>query len=83
MGMGFSLRAILQVHAIIGKTPGWKVEKLRHGKRKGEGWVFREYNEKGKMTGQLIRWSPGSPRKGNRPYWRVTSLEFGKSEPIF
>ncbi|MFL0803131.1 MAG: hypothetical protein K6L81_05405 [Agarilytica sp.] len=72
-----------QVQASIGKTPGWKVEKLRKGSRKGEGWVFREYNSKGKLTGQVMRWHPGSSRKGGAPYWRVTDLVNGKSDPIF
>ncbi|BBM03581.1 hypothetical protein GL2_36550 [Microbulbifer sp. GL-2] len=72
-----------QVHAIIGKTPGWKVETLRKGSRKGEGWVFREYKNNGKLTGQVIRWHPGSARKGGDAYWRVTDLINGKSDPIF
>ncbi len=71
-----------QVQAIIGKTPGWKIETLGKGSKKGQGWVFRQYTNRGDSTGQSIRWHPGSARKGGEPYWRVTSNVVGKSDVI-
>lgn len=74
-----------QVESIIGKTPGWKVETLGKGGKKGEGWVFRQYTADGNnTTGQMLRWHPGGARKGGEPYWRVTSHVpgVGKSDVI-
>lgn len=71
-----------QVQAIIGKTPGWKVETLGKGSKKGQGWVFRQYNDRGQSTGQSLRWHPGGGHHGPDPYWRVTSNVVGKSDII-
>lgn len=54
----------------------WKVEKLRKGSQKGNGWVMREYKKgypfkQGNETGRVIRWHPGGGRHGTEPYWRV------------
>jgi RHS repeat-associated protein len=61
----------LEVEAILGKTPGWRVEKLGQGSQKGNGWVLRQYNSKGNPTGPQIRWHPGGGHHGLKPYWRV------------
>ena len=72
-----------QVEQILGKTPGWRTETLGRGAHKGEGWVFREYNQAGNATGRVIRWHPGGGHHGPNPYWRVSSPKGGLSEPIF
>jgi RHS repeat-associated protein len=68
-----------EIQALIGKTPGWKVETLGQGTHAGQGWVLREYNAAGETTGRLIRWHPGGGRHGPEPYWRVSSGPGGKS----
>lgn len=61
----------LQVGAMIGETPGWKVEALGKGSKKGQGWVLREYTPRGGKTGRQIRWHPGGGHHGPESYWRV------------
>ncbi len=60
-----------EVEAILRGTPGWRVESLGKGGHKGEGWVFRQYNERGNPTGPQLRWHPGDGHHGPEPYWRV------------
>ena len=48
-----------EIEHILGHTPGWKVEVLGKGSKKGQGWVLREYSVDGRPTGQVIRWHPG------------------------
>jgi hypothetical protein len=62
--------------------PLWRVQGLGRGEHKGQGWLLREYNEQGQMTGRLIYWHPGGGHHGEEPYWRVTSSETGKSDRI-
>ena len=71
-----------QVQGLIGRTPGWKVEGLGKGSREGQGWLLREYTERGQPTGRMIRWHPGGGHHGPDPYWRVTGGSYGKSEII-
>lgn len=64
-----------QVESMIGDTEGWQVGKMNKGRRKGQGWTFRELNSRGTdFTDRYIQWNPGSPRhfSGN-PYWKVSS----------
>lgn len=61
----------LQVEGILGKTSGWRAERLGQGSQKGNGWVLRQYNAKGNPTGPQIRWHPGGGHHGPEPYWRV------------
>lgn len=72
-----------EVQELLGAVPeNWKIEKLRRGSRKGQGWVLREYIEGGKLpTGRVIRWHPGGGHHGPEPYWRVSNPG-GKSEII-
>lgn len=60
-----------QVQAALGDVPGWQVESLGKGSQAGNGWVLRQYNEKGNPTGPQIRWHPGGGHHGPDPYWRV------------
>jgi hypothetical protein len=62
-----------EVQAIVGKTPGWSVERLGKGAHKGQGWVLREFNDTGMPTGRMLRWHPGGGHHGPSPYWRVNS----------
>lgn len=50
-----------EVRELLGAVPeNWKIEKLRKGSRKGQGWVLREYTVGGeRATGRVIRWHPG------------------------
>ncbi|QOF29123.1 Uncharacterised protein [Mycobacteroides abscessus subsp. bolletii] len=43
-----------QVQAALGDVPGWQVESLGKGSQAGNGWVLRQYNEKGNPTGPHI-----------------------------
>lgn len=61
----------LYVEGILGKTAGWRIERLGKGSQKGNGWVLRQYNAKGNPTGSQIRWHPGGGHHGSGPYWRV------------
>lgn len=70
------------VEAMIGETPGWRVEKLGQGSHEGQGWVLRQYDASGNATGRLVRWHPGGGHHGTTPYWRVSSPEGGKSGVI-
>lgn len=60
-----------EVESMIGKTPGWRVERLAKGGHKGQGWVLRQYDDRGNKTGPHIRWHPGGGHHGPDPYWRV------------
>jgi hypothetical protein len=64
-----------QVEAVIGRTPGWRVERLGSGEHAGQGWLLREYNDRGNPTGRMIRWHPGGGHHGQDPYWRVTDYQ--------
>ncbi|MBI3268440.1 MAG: RHS repeat-associated core domain-containing protein [Planctomycetes bacterium] len=68
-----------EVEGMVGRAPGWNVERLRRGSRAGQGWVFREYGPNGKPTGRLLRWHPGGGHHGPDSYWRVSSGEGGNS----
>lgn len=70
-----------QVEKLLGKVPGWRIEKLGRGSKKGQGWVFREYTPKGNTTGRQLRWHPGGGHHGPDSYWRVISNS-GKSGEI-
>lgn len=61
-----------QIEGLVGKTPGWKIEKLGKGKHKGMGMILREYGDKG-PTGRMIQWHPGGGHHGSQPYWKVSS----------
>ncbi len=54
-----------------GRTPGWRTEALGKGSKKGEGWMMRQYNDRGYPTGLQIRWHSGGGHHGGEPYWRV------------
>lgn len=53
--------------------PTWRAEALRQGKKGGEGWVLREYTQRGNETGRMLRWHPGGGHHGIHPYWRVVT----------
>jgi RHS repeat-associated protein len=57
----------------VGNTTNWQVEKLGKGSKKGQGWVLREYNNRGQSTGRVIRWHPGGGHHGPKPYWKVSN----------
>lgn len=60
-----------QVQAALGDVPGWQVESLGKGPQAGNGWVLRQYNEKGNPAGPHIRWHPGGGHHGPDSYWPV------------
>ncbi len=68
-----------EIEAVIGQTPGWRIEQLGKGSKKGQGWVLREYTSDDIPTGQIIRWHPGGGHHGPDPYWRVSSHAHGRS----
>ena len=68
-----------EIEALLGKTPGWRIETLGKGGHDGQGWVLREYTSVGNPTGRMLRWHPGDGHHGLRPYWRVTGVAGGKS----
>ena len=70
------------IEAIVAREPGWRVETLGKGSKKGQGWVLRQYTDDGKPTGNVIRWHPGGGHHGPDPYWRVSSHTGGKSDII-
>lgn len=60
------------LHGIFGEM----LEKLLRrvagrGAHKGQGWVLRQYNDRGQPTGPHLRWHPGGGHHGDEPYWRV------------
>lgn len=48
-----------EVEALVKDAKNWRVETLRHGGKRGQGWVLREYGANGQETGRLIKWHPG------------------------
>jgi hypothetical protein len=64
-------RAPDEVAPLLAGAPGWRVESLGRGHRRGQGWVLRHYNESGEPTGMQIRWHPGGGHHGRSAYWRV------------
>src|SRR6201999_1330545 len=58
-----------EVEALLGKTPGWRIERLGKGAHAGQGWVLRQYSPAGKPTGRMFRWHPGGGHHGPDPYW--------------
>lgn len=60
-----------EVEAVVGQTAGWQVETLGRGAHQGQGWVLRQYTDKGQPTGLQIRWHPGGGHHGPDPYWKV------------
>ncbi|GAA2449677.1 hypothetical protein GCM10010405_36420 [Streptomyces macrosporus] len=60
--------------ALINET-GWREETLGKGSHAGQGWVLREYNERGEPTGRMLRWHPGGGHHGEGAYWRVKGYE--------
>ena len=71
-----------EIEGMIGQAPGWKIETLAKGSKKGQGWVLREYSPDGNPTGQVIRWHPGGGHHGPEPYWRISSHDRGRSNII-
>lgn len=63
--------------ASLSDAPGWRVQTLGKGSRKGEGFVFRQHTEAGNPTGTMIRWHPGGGHHGPDPYWRVINSQTG------
>jgi RHS repeat-associated protein len=66
-----------QVGAVIGRTPGWRIEALGKGSHRGQGWILREYDARGVPTGRMIQWHPGGGHHGPSPYWKVSSPKGG------
>ncbi|GAA3193241.1 hypothetical protein GCM10010451_49120 [Streptomyces virens] len=64
-----------QVRGALVNTPGWREESLGKGDHAGQGWVLREYNERGHPTGRMLRWHPGGGHHGEGAYWRVLDME--------
>jgi hypothetical protein len=65
------------VRSMIGRTPGWVDDVMRHSTTNPRGgWVFREMNTAGTdFTGRLIQFHPGTPRHfGGLPYWKVSGV---------
>jgi hypothetical protein len=63
------------VRMLIGKTPGWLNDVMRHSTtHPGGGWVFREMNASGTgFSGRMIQYHPGTHRHFARaPYWKVS-----------
>lgn len=64
-----------QVRGAVVNTPGWREETLGRGDHAGQGWVLREYNDRGDPTGRMLRWHPGGGHHGDGAYWRVKGWE--------
>ncbi|MGK5547108.1 putative T7SS-secreted protein [Streptomyces sp. URMC 127] len=63
------------VRGALINAPGWREETLGKGGHAGQGWVLREYTERGHETGRMLRWHPGGGHHGEGPYWRVKGWE--------
>ena len=78
-------QSLAQVRSMIGKTPGWVNDVMRHSTTNpGGGWVFREMNQKGRdFTGRLIQYHPGTSRHfGGKPYWKISGVPGQKPSRI-
>ncbi|MFI0982000.1 putative T7SS-secreted protein [Streptomyces sp. NPDC021093] len=64
-----------QVRGAVVNNPGWREEALGRGGHAGQGWVLREYNDRGDPTGRMLRWHPGGGHHGEGAYWRVKGWE--------
>ncbi|MFJ8731995.1 putative T7SS-secreted protein [Streptomyces bauhiniae] len=64
-----------QVRGALVNEPGWREESLGRGGHAGQGWVLREYNDRGQPTGRMLRWHPGGGHHGDGAYWRVKGWE--------
>ncbi|MEU2513554.1 DUF6531 domain-containing protein [Streptomyces syringium] len=64
-----------EVRGALVNKPGWREETLGKGSREGQGWVLREYTERGHETGRMLRWHPGGGHHGDGAYWRVKGWE--------
>ncbi|GAB3952000.1 putative T7SS-secreted protein [Streptomyces sparsus] len=64
-----------EVRGALVYAPGWREETLGRGGHAGQGWVLREYNDRGDPTGRMLRWHPGGGHHGSAPYWRVKGYE--------
>jgi len=71
-----------EVEAVLEPALDWRIERLGHGDHAGQGWLLRQYNERGNLTGRLIQWHPGGGHHGPDPYWKVRSSEHGISDEI-
>ncbi|GAA0993603.1 polymorphic toxin-type HINT domain-containing protein [Nocardiopsis tropica] len=59
------------VRASVGTNPNWRHEGLGRGDHAGQGWLYREYDDRGVTTGSMIRRHPGGGHYGPSAYWRV------------
>ncbi|MFI5678787.1 DUF6531 domain-containing protein [Streptomyces cellulosae] len=64
-----------QVRGALVNNPAWREETLGRGGHAGQGWVLREYNDRGDPTGRMLRWHPGGGHHGEGAYWRVKGWE--------
>ncbi|MFI9204708.1 putative T7SS-secreted protein [Streptomyces sp. NPDC053048] len=64
-----------EVRGALVNRPGWREETLGKGDHAGQGWVLREYTERGHETGRMLRWHPGGGHHGDGAYWRVKGWE--------
>ena len=66
------------VVARLGRLPArWTVGTLGRGSRAGQGWVLREVNTAGNLTGRAMFWHPGAGHHGAGAYWKVSSPQGG------
>jgi RHS repeat-associated protein len=66
------------VVARLGRLPArWTVDTLGRGSHAGQGWVLREVNTAGNLTGRVIFWHPGAGHHGVGAYWKVSSSQGG------
>jgi RHS repeat-associated protein len=61
------------IEPVVEKAGNFRIGTLGKGSQKGNGWLARETNEGGNLTGRNIQWHPGGGHHGPNPYWKVSS----------
>ncbi|MEM6376684.1 MAG: RHS repeat-associated core domain-containing protein, partial [Bacteroidota bacterium] len=61
------------VRAMVDGSEGWIHSEMLKTRSIDKGWVFRQVNENGQLTGKLIQYHPGTHRHfGGHSYWKVS-----------
>ena len=61
------------VRNMLSNSKGWINDIMTKTRSLDKGWVLRQVNSRGEVTGKLIQYHPGSRRHyGGSPYWKVS-----------
>ena len=69
-------RNLERVQSEIGDTPGWIQDVMRRSEsHPGGGWMLREVNQAGNLTGRMVQYHPGTWRHfDGKAYWKVSGI---------